>query len=180
MSHAPEFGADYAYLVRGQRIGDGSDSEPLLNVSTVKVIGRRQKGGDFQKKFRQDVLAHAAAMGIDERGVRALGSGVDYTWDQPPNDKSASVDAGVSDPAQAMAFSKPTDAEVEAMVSQYANVDGAPSAEQIDAAVTQYRDTERAYGGREAWEKARDAGRTKLTYGQWVQVRTPNFKQWIC
>ena len=44
---------------------------------------------------------------------------------------------------------------------------------------TQYRDTERAYGGREAYDKAKDAGKTKLTYGQWVQVRTPNFKRWF-
>jgi len=43
----------------------------------------------------------------------------------------------------------------------------------------QFRATERAYGGREAWQRARDAGRTKLTYGQWVTVRTPAFKAWF-
>ncbi|MDY0046074.1 MAG: PLxRFG domain-containing protein [Thauera propionica] len=43
----------------------------------------------------------------------------------------------------------------------------------------QFRETERAYGGREAWQQARDAGRTKLNYGQWVQVRTPAFKAWF-
>lgn len=40
----------------------------------------------------------------------------------------------------------------------------------------QFRDTERAYGGREAYERAKAAGKTKLNYRQWVQVRTPNFK----
>lgn len=43
----------------------------------------------------------------------------------------------------------------------------------------QFADTERAYGGREAFERARADGRTKLGYRQWVQVRTPAFKQWF-
>ena len=43
----------------------------------------------------------------------------------------------------------------------------------------QFRDTERAYGGREAYNAAKAAGKTKLNYHQWVQVRTPNFKQWF-
>lgn len=43
----------------------------------------------------------------------------------------------------------------------------------------QFRDTERAYGGREAYERAKAAGRTKLNYRQWVQVRTPAFKAWF-
>lgn len=43
----------------------------------------------------------------------------------------------------------------------------------------QFKDVERAYGGREAYDKAKAAGKTKLTYGQWVQVRTPNFKNWF-
>lgn len=43
----------------------------------------------------------------------------------------------------------------------------------------QFKDAERAYGGREAWQRAKDAARTKLPYGQWVQVRTPNFKAWF-
>lgn len=42
-----------------------------------------------------------------------------------------------------------------------------------------FRDTERAYGGREAYERAKAAGQTKLNYRQWVQVRTPAFKAWF-
>ncbi|PJK07991.1 hypothetical protein CO610_07450 [Lysobacteraceae bacterium NML95-0200] len=49
----------------------------------------------------------------------------------------------------------------------------APEAQQ------QFKDTERAYGGKQAYEKAKAAGKTKLSYGQWVQVRMPNFKQWF-
>ncbi|MDD2608627.1 MAG: hypothetical protein PHX60_02895 [Giesbergeria sp.] len=43
----------------------------------------------------------------------------------------------------------------------------------------QFKETERAYGGRAAYDRAKAAGKTKLTYGQWVQVRTPNFKAWF-
>ena len=50
----------------------------------------------------------------------------------------------------------------------------------VDAEVQrQLAETERAYGGRAAYDKAKAAGRTKLTFGQWVQVRTPNFKRWF-
>lgn len=43
----------------------------------------------------------------------------------------------------------------------------------------QFKETERAYGGRAAYDKAKAEGETKLTYGQWAQVRTPNFKEWF-
>ena len=39
-----------------------------------------------------------------------------------------------------------------------------------------FRETERAYGGREAWERARDAGGTELDYEQWITARMPEFK----
>ena len=39
--------------------------------------------------------------------------------------------------------------------------------------------TERAYGGREAYDRAKAAGKTKLNYRQWVQVRTKHFKAWF-
>lgn len=43
----------------------------------------------------------------------------------------------------------------------------------------QFKETERAYGGKAAYDRAKAAGKTKLTHGQWVQVRTPNFKAWF-
>ncbi len=44
---------------------------------------------------------------------------------------------------------------------------------------SEFSATERAYGGREAYDLAKSAGRTKLNYRQWVQVRTPAFKAWF-
>lgn len=43
----------------------------------------------------------------------------------------------------------------------------------------QFKETERAYGGREAYDRAMATGKTKLNYRQWVQVRTPKFKEWF-
>lgn len=43
----------------------------------------------------------------------------------------------------------------------------------------EFADTERAYGGREAYDKAKADGKTKLNYRQWVQVRTNSFKNWF-
>jgi len=40
-------------------------------------------------------------------------------------------------------------------------------------------DTVRAYGGPPAYERAKTTGKTKLTYEQWVTVRTPGFKRWF-
>jgi len=38
-------------------------------------------------------------------------------------------------------------------------------------------DTALAYGGQPAYERAKAAGKTRLTYAQWVEVRTPGFKR---
>ncbi|MBS0506593.1 MAG: hypothetical protein JSR53_04325, partial [Proteobacteria bacterium] len=73
----------------------------------------------------------------------------------------------------------PTENEVRGLVQQYASTEGAPTEAQMREAVRQYRDTERAYGGRPAYDKAKAAWQTKLAYGQWVQVRTENFKNWF-
>lgn len=73
----------------------------------------------------------------------------------------------------------PTEDQVRGLMEQYANTDGAPTEAQVRAAVQDYRDTERSYGGRSAYDKAKAAGKTKLTYGQWVQVRTEHFRNWF-
>jgi len=43
----------------------------------------------------------------------------------------------------------------------------------------EFAETERAYGGREAYDRAKADGKTKLGYRQWVQVRTDSFKKWF-
>lgn len=60
----------------------------------------------------------------------------------------------------------------EAMAFQRVAIDG----DDTDRAFTE---TDLTYGGRAAYDRARAAGQTKLTYGQWVHVRTPQFKTWF-
>ena len=48
-----------------------------------------------------------------------------------------------------------------------------------EALPKEFSDTEKAYGGEAVWQKAKDDGKTKLNYRQWVQVRTPRFKAWF-
>ena len=43
----------------------------------------------------------------------------------------------------------------------------------------QFDETAQKYGGEEAYSQAKADGKTELTYRQWVQVRTPAFKQWF-
>ena len=43
----------------------------------------------------------------------------------------------------------------------------------------QFEEVAAQYGGEEAYEQAKADGETVLTYRQWVQVRTPSFKEWF-
>jgi hypothetical protein len=47
----------------------------------------------------------------------------------------------------------------------------------VDPDSASFKETERAYGGRAAYDRVKTAGGTKLNYEQWVQVRTPEFKE---
>lgn len=42
-----------------------------------------------------------------------------------------------------------------------------------------FEKTSEIYGGKAAYEAAKESGDTELTYHQWVQVRTPEFKKWF-
>ena len=44
---------------------------------------------------------------------------------------------------------------------------------------SEFNTTAKSYGGEPAWQAAKDAGRTVLSYREWVQVRTPAFKAWF-
>lgn len=50
---------------------------------------------------------------------------------------------------------------------------------QVEAAAKEFTDTAKKHGGREAFDRARSEGKTKLNYQQWVQVRTPAFIEWF-
>lgn len=43
----------------------------------------------------------------------------------------------------------------------------------------EYEATEKKYGGKKAYDAAKESGKTELTYRQWIQVRTPAFIKWF-
>jgi hypothetical protein len=54
-----------------------------------------------------------------------------------------------------------------------------PSLGELQDAYQQFQSTAARVGGEDAFHKALEAGSTKLNYEQWVQVRTPAFKEWF-
>jgi hypothetical protein len=52
-------------------------------------------------------------------------------------------------------------------------------AESAEAIAEERAETERDYGGRAAYDKAKETGKTKLNYHQWIEVRTPRFLKWF-
>lgn len=50
---------------------------------------------------------------------------------------------------------------------------------ELATAQTQRVEVAKKYGGREAYNAVVSDGKTRLNYGQWLQVRTPNFKAWF-
>ena len=94
-------------------------------------------------------------------------------------------EAGASDAVSAYSTSNNTEAlfptsETEADIADGENhtSDGLLF-QDMTAEQAQFAETEAAYGGREAYEAAKAEGRTELDYRQWVQVRTPAFKEWF-
>lgn len=106
-------------------------------------------------------LRSRAASAAQERSERLRARGI--------SEAESGVAADQQDPSQA----PPS----EGLGASGANV--AKATPPDPAAKTQFEATARAYGGERTWQRAKDAGRTKLNYRQWVQVRTPAFKAWF-
>lgn len=79
-------------------------------------------------------------------------------------------------------FSRARPAADADMVRELARAEGISEDEaraRIEQAQREFAETERAYGGKAAYDAAKKAGKTKLNYRQWVQVRMPAFKAWF-
>jgi len=67
VSKSPEFYSDNMSLVSGKKIGDGSDSEPILDIDTVNYID------EFNfKKFNKDIYNKAKLLGLSKEDVKKL------------------------------------------------------------------------------------------------------------
>jgi hypothetical protein len=69
VAHAIEYGGKYAAIVRGKMIGQGSDSEPLLDVSTVEFVREIT-----YEKLNSDIQEKAKSLGLTKDDLRHLRS----------------------------------------------------------------------------------------------------------
>lgn len=151
--------------------GDGQgDPAPLLESYTPEELAAREDAQAAAERQRASAAAEAesrAQADAERDGFALTGS------DRPADVLEAKGQTPMFSFAGARAATESVaDAQGKgAMFSRAGNPD--------TEAQRQFKETERAYGGREAYDRAKAAGKTKLTYGQWVQVRTPNFKAWF-
>lgn len=70
----------YAYLVRGKVIGQGSDSEPLLDLGSVKVASKRMTLGEMNKMIDDGIKKKMQALGLTDQQRIALRVAAQYDF----------------------------------------------------------------------------------------------------
>jgi len=72
VAKTPEFPAKHAYLVRGKKIADGSDGEPILDTSTISVAGPLMPYRKFVESFEKAQKEKAKKLGLTQNDIRKL------------------------------------------------------------------------------------------------------------
>ncbi|PAT31890.1 hypothetical protein CLI92_09010 [Vandammella animalimorsus] len=155
------------------------------------TLTRKQLFEEFGNAHQQPAAQPGAARAESGQAPAAQPgrAGPDAQLAQPERAHARAAGSGPADRAQGGAAAG-QDGRVEAAAGAAAGPGSADrpdvrlsrqkgQAQELGQTQQQYKDTERAYGGRAAYDRAKAAGKTKLSYGQWVQVRTPSFKQWF-
>lgn len=91
----PVDGGEYAYIVEGEKVGNGSDGEPLLDLNTVKPITKPIEINKFNKDYQKSLIENLKSLGIDEDDYRILVTGGKVTKEEIP---SAIGNTGSSSP----------------------------------------------------------------------------------
>jgi|GEM_PF-1063909 len=68
----PEYPAKYAYFVTGEKIADGTDGEPIIDVGTARPVGKLRSFEDLREEF--DALAYEKreSLGLSKEAVKSL------------------------------------------------------------------------------------------------------------
>jgi hypothetical protein len=74
-SKSPEFPAKYGYFVKGKKIGNGTDGEPLLDLSTVEPISKPMSWDKMYNTYKQRLIKKASEMGLTEDDVKNISLG---------------------------------------------------------------------------------------------------------
>jgi phage gp29-like protein len=69
-----EFPSKYAYLVSGNRVGEGSDGEPLIDTESAKVSGKIMSMKAFEAMFDQAMKKKQESMGWTDDQIASLKS----------------------------------------------------------------------------------------------------------
>lgn len=70
----PETPDKYYYFIKGEKIGEGTDGEPLLDVNEIEVVSKRMTANQFSKIWEQLSSEKTISLGLDEEDVRLLKS----------------------------------------------------------------------------------------------------------
>lgn len=84
----------YAYLVRGKVIGQGSDSEPLLELGSVAVVSKRMTLGEMNKLIGEGARKKMQALGLTNQQLIALRVAAQYDFSRM-SESSAPAGSGV-------------------------------------------------------------------------------------
>lgn len=140
--------------------GDSLDSTRLFSIEEIPDVSQEQAERAFRSALDRASLqgnVHPRTYAAFAESTRGNERANDDRSSSPGGQESTLDTLNQSplsqDPATSGVFSSPAAAEFAATAEQY--------------------------GGEAAYEVAREAGQTELTYRQWVQVRTPAFKAWF-
>ncbi|EGF10879.1 hypothetical protein HMPREF9123_1350 [Neisseria bacilliformis ATCC BAA-1200] len=160
---------------RGQiAISDGDIAripEVVGNYDDIRVAdidGTHNKRVIFAKRFDDGLVVYVAESSVRKKDLKAVSM-----WKYPQS-------ANAQDVLNHAMSLYPNAQNGRGRIPHDGNdTTVAPLFQDMTAEQAQFEETEAAYGGREAYEAAKAEGRTELDYRQWVQVRTPAFKEWF-
>ena len=155
------------------RIGD--IVQDYDDVRFRDIPGTNNKRFVFVKSFNDGVLLYMAESSKKRRDLRTVS-----LWKFPPTANAHNkLEHAASllnlTPVAGGGISHTGNSTLDSEANQGALYQ---SAEQT-VEMQQFEETAQKYGGEEAYSQAKADGKTELTYRQWVQVRTPAFKQWF-
>lgn len=176
--------------IPGLRYLDGvSRHRPLKDIKR-EFLAELPEDADFADVV--ELLGTGALSPKNEALVRALAADEWLGFDYPAQAISAALDKDLSNfdasPALRQAVADAQEGgthnyviwDENLLTPEAAKIEPMFSRESDDETLRkEFSDTEKAYGGEVAYEKAKADGKTKLNYRQWVQVRTPRFKEWF-
>lgn len=68
----PETPSKYYYFIKGDKIGEGTDGEPLLDVNKIEVVSKRMTAKEFSVLWNEMCNKKIKELGLSEEDARLL------------------------------------------------------------------------------------------------------------